>query len=260
MMGNKRHQDDDQRHHADQRHGGDILPERHQGDQRQGDAGQRAEQARAGHPFPHGRSQRRDDRLADPDHHQQHRADVPGKDHRLAVIVAKLFHAVLERGQEDQRADGDRARRIESQRHGRHVAAAAAAGQAEGKPGIDQIARHHAQGRAGDHLREDEIAGEAAVRHRVGRGDQRQEEDHHGHIVEDQPEEGVDIASLGPSVAGRHSGAFSVQGLPRILRDSLRAWNGLEAIRRRDGLPGTVRSASRFSLLPARRAPAVPNG
>ena len=39
-------------------------------------------------------------------------------------------------------------------------------------------------------------------RRAVGRGDQHDQNDHHGHIVENQPEEGVDVAAGGPIVAG----------------------------------------------------------
>ena len=66
---------------------------------------------------------------------------------------------------------------------------------------IGQVAEHDAQGRAGNHLREHELPREAVIGHRIGTGHQHHQHDHHGHVVEDQAEEGVDVAPTGPSVA-----------------------------------------------------------
>ena len=76
--------------------------------------------------------------------------------------------------------------------------AAGPPGQAERHPGIDQVAEHDAQGRAGDHLRQHELPREALLGGRVRAGHQHHQHDHHGHVVEDQAEEGVQVAPTGP--------------------------------------------------------------
>ena len=77
-----------------------------------------------------------------------------------------------------------------------------------------RIDQQNAEGGAGDHARQDEfgrelLLGDGLVR--AGVADRADEDDHDRHVVEHEPEEGVNVAARGPMVAGSHRSEFPGQ-------------------------------------------------
>jgi hypothetical protein len=90
----------------------------------------------------------------------------------------------------------DRARRIEAERHRRDIAAAGAPRKAARHRGVEQVPHQHAERGTREHPPVDEVLREAEHEDE----DPGQDDQVH-HVVEHQPEEGVDVAGGGPAIA-----------------------------------------------------------
>ena len=115
----------DQRHHADQRHGGDAVHQhRQKRDHGQGDGRQRAEQPGAGTSrrtaFPSAPHKH----LEDPNQYQHRQPNVPGELHRRVMVAREPLVPGLHHGHQHQKRHPKRAGRVQAEGHGGHVVAA----------------------------------------------------------------------------------------------------------------------------------------
>jgi len=99
--------------------------------------------------------------------------------------------------QHDQ-GHADRGRRVETQGHRGHVSAPRSLGQSKRQPGVDQIAKQHAERSAGKHPGIDNIGGESEDEHQRA-SHERQD----GQVVEHEAEESVHVSERKPGVPCR---------------------------------------------------------
>jgi len=138
-----------QRHHAGQRLIEDF-DHRQKAQKQKADAGDRPQKPRRGNVALDPASEKGGHDFDQTDHEEGRHADMPGEDR-----VARGHKRRAQNGVRD--ADGGG--RVEPQRHGRDVPAAGFARQADGEPRVNEVAQQNADGRAGDHARQDDIHG-----------------------------------------------------------------------------------------------------
>jgi len=181
-------------HEAGDRRGED-LEQGQEGDQRQGDGREAAEQRRSRHDPADRAGHEGTGHLEDPAGDDRAHPDVP-RPPGGGLLIEPAGDRLGEGRSDHEKHHPERAGGVESQGHGGDVGAAGAAGERERHPGEQQVADHHAHGRAGHQVGEGELGRVAE------HGPQdRDRQDQDGEIVDREPEEGVEITRGGPAVA-----------------------------------------------------------
>ena len=188
-------ENDAEAHEADDGHA-QQLDDGNEADQHEGDAGDGSEQARArdhaAHPVPG----KRKDKLEEAHHHHGRHSQVPRRHRRVVLIETALLEGGEGRSQH-QEGEADRRRRVDPERHGRHVVASRPAREPHRHPCVDQVAHEHAEGGPGKHARVDDVGGKLEQAHEHGR-----EKGHHREVIDNEPEETVQVARQGPAAVG----------------------------------------------------------